>query len=89
MIIILLTKRLFDCYLGNTNSGKTYTALEKVKQVLKDNPNANIAYLAPLRLLALEIYEKLNSENIPCSLMTGEEEIIFLMHKLSHVPLKC
>ena len=71
-----LTKRLFDCYLGNTNSGKTYTALEKVKQVLKDNPNANIAYLAPLRLLALEIYEKLNSENIPCSLSTGEEEII-------------
>ena len=71
-----LPKRLFDCYLGNTNSGKTYTALEKVKQVLKDNPNANIAYLAPLRLLALEIYEKLNSENIPCSLMTGEEEII-------------
>ena len=71
-----LPKRLFDCYLGNTNSGKTYTALEKVKQVIKDNPNANIAYLAPLRLLALEIYEKLNSENIPCSLLTGEEEII-------------
>lgn len=71
-----LPKRIFDCYLGNTNSGKTYTALEKVKQVLKDNPNAHIAYLAPLRLLALEIYEKLNSENIPCSLYTGEEEII-------------
>ena len=71
-----LPKRLFDCYLGNTNSGKTYTALEKVKQILKDNPNAHIAYLAPLRLLALEIYEKLNSENISCSLMTGEEEII-------------
>ena len=72
----LLPKRIFDCYLGNTNSGKTYTALEKVKQVLKDNPNANIAYLAPLRLLALEIYEKLNAENIPCSLFTGEEEIL-------------
>ena len=71
-----LPKRIFDCYLGNTNSGKTYTALEKVKQVLKDNPNAHIAYLAPLRLLALEIYEKMNSENIPCSLLTGEEEII-------------
>lgn len=71
-----LPKRIFDCYLGNTNSGKTYTALEKVKQVLKDNPNANIAYLAPLRLLALEIYEKLNAENIPCSLFTGEEEIL-------------
>ena len=33
-------------------------------------------YLAPLRLLALEIQDKLNSENIPCSLLTGEEEEI-------------
>lgn len=71
-----LPKRLFECYLGNTNSGKTYQALEKVKQILNDNPNANIAYLAPLRLLALEIYEKMNSENIPCSLYTGDEEIV-------------
>ena len=71
-----LPKRLFECYLGNTNSGKTYQALEKVKQILNDNPNANIAYLAPLRLLALEIYEKMNSENIPCSLFTGDEEIV-------------
>ena len=67
--------RLFDCYLGTTNSGKTHHALEQVKQLLKENPNANIAYLAPLRLLALEIYEKLNSDGIKCSLLTGEEEI--------------
>ena len=33
-------------------------------------------YLAPLRLLALEIQDKLNSENISCSLLTGEEEDI-------------
>ena len=33
-------------------------------------------YLAPLRLLALEIQDKLNSENVPCSLLTGEEEDI-------------
>ena len=33
-------------------------------------------YLAPLRLLALEIQDKLNSENIACSLLTGEEEDI-------------
>ena len=31
-------------------------------------------YLAPLRLLALEVYDKLNAEGTPCSLKTGEEE---------------
>ena len=31
-------------------------------------------YLAPLRLLALEIYERLNGDGVPCSLITGEEE---------------
>ena len=33
-------------------------------------------YLAPLRLLALEVYDKLNAEGMPCSLKTGEEEKI-------------
>jgi ATP-dependent RNA helicase SUPV3L1/SUV3 len=33
-------------------------------------------YLAPLRLLALENYEWMNSEGAPCSLLTGEEEIL-------------
>ena len=36
----------------------------------------NGLYLAPLRLLALEVYDKLNSEGTPCSLKTGEEEKI-------------
>nr|WP_318508955.1 DEAD/DEAH box helicase [Bacillus sp. T3] len=31
-------------------------------------------YLAPLRLLALEVYDKLNADGVPCSLKTGEEE---------------
>ena len=31
-------------------------------------------YLAPLRLLALEVFDKLNSEGVPCTLKTGEEE---------------
>ena len=33
-------------------------------------------YLSPLRILALENYDKLNNEGIICDLMTGEEEII-------------
>ncbi|MEW8988056.1 MAG: DEAD/DEAH box helicase, partial [Bacillus sp. (in: firmicutes)] len=35
-------------------------------------------YLAPLRLLALEVYDKLNTEGVPCSLKTGEEEKLTL-----------
>ena len=55
-------------YVGPTNSGKTYKAIEELK-------NADCGtYLAPLRLLALENYENLKSNNIPVSLITGEEE---------------
>ncbi|XQY93732.1 DEAD/DEAH box helicase [Metabacillus sp. HB246100] len=57
-------------HVGETNTGKTFQAIEKMKQA-----NSGI-YLAPLRLLALEIYERLNEEGIPCSLKTGEEEKI-------------
>lgn len=55
-------------HFGDTNTGKTYTALER----LKSCPTG--LYLAPLRLLALEVYEKLNKDGIPCDLKTGEEE---------------
>lgn len=33
------------------------------------------AYLGPLRLLALEMYDSLNEQGIPCELLTGEEYI--------------
>lgn len=57
-------------HVGLTNTGKTYNALQRLK-------NADIGlYLAPLRLLALEIYERLNNEGTSCSLKTGEEEKI-------------
>lgn len=56
-------------YVGPTNSGKTYQAMQKLK-----NSNSGL-YLAPLRLLALEGYENFKEENIPASLITGEEEI--------------
>jgi ATP-dependent RNA helicase SUPV3L1/SUV3 len=55
-------------HIGETNTGKTHQALESMKVA------ASGLYLAPLRLLALEVYDKLNNEGTPCSLKTGEEE---------------
>ena len=63
-------KRKFFLHLGETNTGKTYNALQRLKQ------SNNGVYLAPLRILALENYERLNNENLPCNLLTGEEEIL-------------
>ncbi|MBQ6820433.1 MAG: RNA helicase [Clostridium sp.] len=63
-------KRKIYVHLGDTNTGKTYTAMERLKEA-KDG-----VYLSPLRILALENYEKLNNCNIICNLLTGEEEII-------------
>ena len=63
-------KRRIVFHAGPTNSGKTHAALAKLKAAETGT------YLAPLRLLALEGYEKLKNEGIPCSLITGEEEII-------------
>ena len=62
-------KRKFILHLGETNTGKTYNALQRLKQ------SENGVYLAPLRILALENFERLNSEGVPCNLLTGEEEI--------------
>ncbi|MDP4162804.1 MAG: DEAD/DEAH box helicase [Bacillota bacterium] len=55
-------------HIGDTNTGKTFHALERMKQAHSG------LYLAPLRLLALEVFDKLNDEGTPCSLKTGEEE---------------
>ncbi len=63
-------KRHFILHVGPTNSGKTYDALEALKAAKKG------IYLAPLRLLAYEIYDRLNDAGVPCSMITGEEEII-------------
>ncbi|HYG84947.1 MAG TPA: helicase-related protein, partial [Azospirillum sp.] len=54
---------------GPTNSGKTHRAIEALKGA-RDG-----VYLAPLRLLALEVMERLNAEGTPATLLTGEEEI--------------
>ncbi|WP_102348604.1 DEAD/DEAH box helicase [Bacillus sp. Marseille-P3661] len=55
-------------HVGETNTGKTFQAIKNMKEA------SSGIYLAPLRLLALEIYDKLNEEGVPCSLKTGEEE---------------
>ncbi|HAG03980.1 MAG TPA: helicase [Lachnospiraceae bacterium] len=64
-----LMHRHFVIHYGPTNSGKTHKAIRALK-----NSGSGI-YLAPLRLLAYEIYERLNLEEVPCSLLTGEERI--------------
>ena len=56
--------------LGPTNSGKTYRAV----QILKAAKTG--AYWGPLRLLALEIQERMTEEGVACSLLTGEERVL-------------
>ncbi|MES1987037.1 MAG: DEAD/DEAH box helicase, partial [Pseudomonadota bacterium] len=65
-----LLNRHHHFYLGPTNSGKTYQALialEKAKSGV---------YLAPLRLLAMEIRDRLVAAGVPCNLITGEERVL-------------
>ena len=56
-------------HVGEPNSGKTHDALQALKEA------GSGWYLAPLRLLAYEIYDRLNDEGVPCNLLTGEEYI--------------
>lgn len=53
-------KRKIVLHIGPTNSGKTYEAVQSLQ-----NAKSGI-YCGPLRLLANEMYEKLNSLDIPC-----------------------
>ena len=61
--------RRFILHIGPTNSGKTYDALQALKAARTG------VYLGPLRLLALEMYDTLNSQGVLCELLTGEEFI--------------
>ena len=63
-------KRHHHFYLGPTNSGKTHHAL-----IALQNAKSG-AYLAPLRLLAMEIRDRLVAEGVPCNLITGEERVL-------------
>jgi len=58
-------KRKFIVHAGPTNSGKTYTALQRLRQARSG------IYCGPLRLLALEVYEELNEDGVATNLATG------------------
>ena len=52
---------------GPTNSGKTYHALERFLTAESG------IYCGPLKLLAVEVFNKSKARGIPCDLVTGEE----------------
>lgn len=56
-------------HMGPTNSGKTYHAIEALCQAKKG------CYLAPLRLLASELFDTMNQKGVKTTLLTGEEVI--------------
>ncbi|CAN0451495.1 unnamed protein product, partial [Discosporangium mesarthrocarpum] len=58
---------------GPTNSGKTYQAIERLKKAKGDGTAPGGVFCGPLRLLALEVYEQLNSQGVYCNLLTGQE----------------
>ena len=62
-------QRSVTLYVGPPNSGKTHAAFERLA-LAHDG-----AYLAPLRLLALEGRDRLVARGVPCSLLTGEENV--------------
>lgn len=70
--------RHFHLHMGPTNSGKTYNALKALAKA----PTG--VYAGPLRLLAHEVWERLNLGSVggldgkgrACSLLTGEERRI-------------
>lgn len=63
-------KRHHHFYLGPTNSGKTHHAIQTLIAAKSG------VYLAPLRLLAMEIRDRLIATGVPCNLITGEEHVL-------------
>lgn len=64
---VLEMRRHFVLHIGPTNSGKTFQALERLKEA------GTGVYLGPLRLLALEVYERMMEYGVPCTMLTGQE----------------
>lgn len=62
-------RRKIYYHMGPTNSGKTYHAILALKDARRG------CYLAPLRLLAGELYDTLNSQGVRTTLLTGEEVV--------------
>ncbi|XP_072972444.1 ATP-dependent RNA helicase SUV3L, mitochondrial [Typha angustifolia] len=57
---------IYHC--GPTNSGKTYNALQRFMEARSG------VYCSPLRLLAMEVFDKVNAAGVYCSLHTGQEK---------------
>lgn len=62
-------RRKIIALLGPTNSGKTHAGLE----LMGNAPSG--AYLGPLRLMALEQYDRMRERGINAAMCTGEEAI--------------
>lgn len=63
------SKQMMMLHIGPPNSGKTHDAINRLAEAGEG------WYLAPLRLLAWEIFDRLNARGVPCNLLTGEEHI--------------
>ncbi len=63
-------ERHFILHVGPTNSGKTHDSLIRFRAAEK------AIYLAPLRLMANEIYDQTNRLGVLCNMETGEEHIL-------------
>jgi len=48
---------------------QTHSALQALKAACSG------LYCGPLRLLAMEVFDRLNGEGLPCALLTGQERI--------------
>lgn len=60
-------QRTIHLHVGPTNSGKTYHALQRLEQAESG------MYAGPLRLLAHEVFTRLNARGKSCNLITGDE----------------
>ncbi len=58
---------------GPTNSGKTYHSIERLKEAAGEGHACLFA--GPLRLLALEVYQRLNREGTACALIETIEHL--------------
>ena len=64
-----MERRIF-LHVGGTNAGKSFEAIRALASAKSG------VYLAPLRLLAYEVYDTLTKEGISCAMITGEERIM-------------
>ena len=65
-----MLQRTIHLHVGPTNSGKTYHALKRLEQAKTG------VYAGPLRLLAYEVYTRLNALGKTCHLITGDDRRI-------------